>query len=509
MRGRYFKAGVTSLLAFLGVQGEAKERPNIILFMVDDMGWQDTSVPFWSQRTPLNDKYHTPAMEQLAQQGMKFTQAYACAVSSPSRASMITGMNAARHRVTNWTLVFNESTDGDDPKLSFPEWNVNGVQPVSGIPHSAHVTALPALLRQGGYTTIHCGKAHFGATKTPASDPATLGFDINIAGHAAGGLATYQGLKNYGNDENGAPLSVWATPGLKKYHGKDINLTDALTREAIDAVDKSRSTGKPFFLYMAHYAVHIPLEPDNRFYQKYKDRGLDEREARYASMVEGMDRSLGDIMEYLKRTNQDKNTIIIFMSDNGGLAAHGRGGMPNVQNAPLSSGKGSAYEGGIRVPMIVKWSGQVKAGSQCGSYLMIEDFYPSILEMAGVKWASTVQHVDGVSFVPALKGKKINVNRPLFWHYPNCWGVNGPGIGASSSVRLGDFKLIYYHADQRFELFNVREDIGEKNNLAATSPDKVKELAAVLGRYLRGADAQMPTLKASGKMVPWPDEVEK
>jgi arylsulfatase A-like enzyme len=487
-----------------------QKQPNIIMFLVDDMGWQDTSEPFWNQETPLNKKYHTPNMERLADQGMKFTEAYACAICSPTRVSLMTGMNAARHRVTNWTLRKNKSTDAKDSILDFPKWNVNGLQPVDTIENTVYATTLPQILQENGYFTIHCGKAHFGAISTPGENPSNLGFNINIAGHAAGAPQSYQGLKNYGNDENGKPKNVWSVPGLEKYHGKDINLSDALTREAILAMDSALKSQKPFYLYMAHYAVHAPIQPDHRFVQKYYDRGLDSTEAKYASMVEGMDKSLGDLMDYLARNNLANNTIILFMSDNGGLSAVARGGEPHTHNLPLNSGKGSAYEGGIREPMIVKWPGTTRAKSICNDYLIIEDFYPTILEMAGVTNYNPVHNVDGISFVPMLKNTgTTSENRDLFWHYPNKWGASGPGIGTSSTIRSGDWKLIYFYKDQHFELYNIVEDIGEHHNLSEKQPDKTKTLAIKLGNYLRSVNAQRPNLKETGKDVDWPDEVLK
>ena len=483
-------------------------RPNIILFMVDDMGWQDTSVPFWKEKTPFNLRYRTPNMEKLASQGMMFTQAYACSVSSPTRVSLMTGMNAARHRVTNWTLERNASVDGKNDVLSYPDWNVNGVQPTDTVPHSAYATMLPQILKDNGYYTIHCGKAHYGAITTPSSNPLNCGFDINIAGHAAGGPGSYLGTENFGNAEKGAYTLPWGVPGLEQYHGDSIFLTEALTREAIKALDVSRSTGKPFYLYMAHYAVHIPLYADNRFYKKYIDAGLGEYEARYASMVEGMDKSLGDLMDYLEKNNLSDNTIIMFMSDNGGFSLRPREGQLHTHNKPLNSGKGSAYEGGIREPMIVKWPGKVKPGSKCNDYLIIEDFYPTIIEMAGIKDYSTVQKVDGRSIVPMLlQSGTTSSGRKLFWHFPNNWGPTGPGIGASSTIRNGEWKLIYFYEDKRFELYNINEDIGELNNLAASQPDKVREMAKDMGNYLRSIDAQRPSYKATGKVAEWADEV--
>lgn len=490
-------------------ESKTTQQPNIIMFLVDDMGWQDTSVPFWKEKTSLNKKYHTPNMERLASEGVKFTQAYACAVCSPSRVSIMSGMNAARHRVTNWTLQRNSGPDAKDDQLDFPKWNVNGVQPTDSIENAVAVTALPQVLKDNGYFTIHAGKAHFGAIGTPAANPSTLGFDVNIAGHAAGAPGSYSGLTNFGNDENGKPTSAWSVPGLEKYHGEDINLTEALTLEAKLAMDKAQSEKKPFFLYMSHYTVHTPIQKDKRFFQKYKDRGLGETEAKYASMVEGMDKSLGDLMDYLKEKGLDDNTIILFMSDNGGLSAHSRGGEPNTQNLPLNSGKGSAYEGGIRVPMLVKWPCNVGPATVCEDYLIIEDFYPSILEMAGVKEYKTRQTIDGLSFVPMLIQTGTSVrNRDLFWHYPNKWGASGPGIGTTSTIRSGDWKLIYWYKDQHFELYNITNDIGEKNNLAEAQSDLVKELASKLGNYLRSVDAQRPSFKEDGKLVSWPDELK-
>lgn len=490
------------------VFAESKGKPNIIFFLVDDMGWQDTSVPFWTQKTPFNQRYHTPNMERLASQGMKFTQAYACTVSSPTRTSLMTGMNAARHRVTNWTLKRNTPVDPTDTDLEFPQWNINGLQPVDSIKQSVYATTLPQILKANGYFTIHCGKAHWGTTSTPGSDPRTLGFDVNIAGHSAGSPASYLGEKNFGNAEKGGYTPPWGVPGLEKYHGDSINLTEALTREAVKALDIAKETGKPFYLYMAHYAVHIPLEPDHRFYPKYKAMGLEEPEARYASMIESMDKSLGDLMDYLEKKGIADNTIILFMSDNGGLSAHARGGQSHTHNLPLRSGKGSAYEGGIREPMLVKWPGKVKPASVCNDYLIIEDFFPSILEIAGIKKYRTIQKVDGKSFVPMLLQTGTTAkSRDLFWHYPNKWGVDGPGIGATSTIRSGNWKLIYWYKDQKFELYNISNDIGENNNLAASEPARVKEMAAKLGKYLRSVKAQRPIVKTTLKPAPWPDEV--
>lgn len=497
---------LTNSCATSDQQKETQNKPNIILFMVDDMGWQDTSVPFWTEETEFNRRYHTPAMEKLAEEGIMFTQAYASSVCSPTRVSLMSGMNAARHRVTNWTLRRNQSVDSEHPVLCYPQWSVNGIQPVDSIENSTYATLLPQLLHDNGYFTIHCGKAHFGAMTTPAADPLNCGFDVNIAGHAAGGPGSYYGTENFGNKEKGGHTEPWGIPGLEKYHGDSIFLTEALTLEAIHALDSARDSNQPFYLYMAHYAVHVPLYADKRFFQKYLDAGLSDAEARYASMVEGMDKSLGDLMNYLDKNGLTENTIILFMSDNGGFSLKPREAV-HASNKPLNSGKGSAYEGGIREPMIIKWPGVVQPKTKTDKMVIIEDFFPTILEMAGIDNYQTVQAVDGISFVPALKNNALqNETRDLFWNFPNNWGPTGPGIGATCTIRSGDWKLIYYYADQRFELFNISKDIGELNNLAEQQPAKVKELAVKLGKYLRSVEAQRPFFKASSQAVPWPDE---
>lgn len=511
------------LLPGLLVPGEPSKtrQPNIILFLVDDMGWQDTSVPFWTKRTPFNERYRTPNMERLAAQGMKFTQAYACSVSSPTRISLITGMNAARHRVTNWTLQPDGSQESKHPVLDLPEWNVGGISQDSTTRRAVFATPFPRILQENGYFTIHCGKAHLGAIGTPGANPLNLGFNINIAGHAAGAPQSYQGLKNFGYDENGYPGNVWGVPGLSKYHGKDVNLTEALTLEAMLAVDSARQAGKPFFLYMSHYAVHAPLERDTRFAGRYEGTGLPEPEIRYASMVESMDKSLGDLMDYLEKNHLVQNTVILFMSDNGGLSVSARGGEPNTHNRPLASGKGSAYEGGIREPMLVKWPGVTNPATKTGQPVIIEDFFPTILEMAGIRQFNVVQTIDGRSFCKILKssGKHStgrnndsstsDAERAFIWHFPNWWGPAGPGIGASSTIRRGDYKLIYYHAGQSFELFNISDDIGERKNIFSENQDIAMKLAQKLGEELQSKNAQMPLIRETGKPVPWPEESMK
>lgn len=213
-------------------------------------------------------------------------------------------------------------------------------------------------------------------------------------------------------------------------------------------------------------------------------------------------------MNYLKKKEVEKNTIIIFMSDNGGLSHHGRGGQPNTHNLPLKAGKGSVYEGGIREPMIVKWPGLVKPSTVAKQYVIIEDFFPSILEMAGLKNYKTEQTIDGKSFVSILKNPNyVDNDRELIWHFPNKWtSADGPGVNYFSAIRQGDWKLVYSMRSGKKELYNLKEDIGELDDLAAKYQGRVKQLADLLTLKLKAANAPMPSYKATGKIVSWPNE---
>lgn len=483
--------------------------PNIIVFLVDDMGWQDTSVPFWTQATNFNKRYRTPNMERMAREGMKFTNAYAMPVCTPTRVSLLTGVNAAHHRVTQWTSPDkNKNTDHADSTVNSVDWNINGFSPIAGVEHTYHATPLPAVLKQNGYYTVHSGKAHFGSAGTPGSDPTNSGFDINIAGCEIGSPASYLGQNNYDKQVNGKKART-AVPGLEAYHGTDVFLSDAITTEALKALEKPVAAKKPFFLYLAHYAIHIPIDIDNRFFGHYRSAGLDSTEARYAALIEGMDKSLGDVLNYLDAKKLTNNTVILFMSDNGGLSNKARSGPAWEMNRPLRAGKGSVYEGGIREPMLVRWPGTVKPASVTEQYVIIEDFFPTILEIAGVKKPELIQRTDGWSFVPLLKNPTLKNNtRELVWHHPNKWIADeGPAIHFSSAFRKGDWKLVYDQRQEKLELYNLKDDIGERNNLAAKQPKKVKELAGLFTKKLKAWDAQRPTFKKTGKLVAWPDEI--
>ena len=504
---------VIATTPFIGSEclyAQQNNRPNIIVFIVDDMGWQDTSVPFWNQKTKYNEMYETPNMERLAKQGVMFTQAYACPVSSPTRCSLMTGMNMARHRVTNWTLQRDKPTDDKSQTITLPEWNYNGIAQVATIPHTTSATSFVQLLKENGYHTIHCGKAHWGAIDTPGENPYHFGFNVNITGTAAGGLATYLSERNYGHTRDGKAYALNSIPGLQDYWGTGTFVTEALTKEAIKALDKAKKYDQPFYLYMSHYAVHIPIDKDMRFFPKYVRKGLSDKDAAYASLVEGMDKSLGDIMDWLDKNDEAKNTIIVFLGDNGGLATsqEWREGPLYTQNSPLKCGKGSMYEGGIRVPFMVKWNGVVKPQTRNNTSIMIEDLFPTILHMANINSYKVPQIVDGKDIVPLLEGKnEAEFNkRSIVWNFPNIWGNTGPGINLNCAIRQGDWKLIYNYETGEKELYNIPQDIGEKNNLAHANPSKVKELSSILGKKLRQMNAQRPIVTATSKPCAWPDE---
>jgi len=470
--------------------------PNIILFLIDDMGWMDSSVPFGDSVGLLNKQFKTPNLALLAKQGVKFTNAYANSVCTPTRTSILTGMNVTHHGVTNWTSpVKNNTTDAKDTQFNPAPWKINGVEINS-------ITTYPQILKQAGYYTIHVGKAHWGSAGTPMSNPLNLGFMVNISGHAAGHPQSYYGSDNYGNIPGKS--SYQSVPDLMNYHGSDTNLTEALTLEAIKSLEEPIRLKMPFYLNMAHYAVHVPIQPDVLFYQSYLEEGLDTANAKYASMVASMDKSLGDIMKFLSAKDIAKNTIIILMSDNGGLSLDGaRGKIAHVQNLPLRAGKGSMYEGGIRVPMIVKWPEVVKSNSTIHQYVIAEDFFPSILAMAGVSNFKTIQKVDGKSFVPLLKNNTItDTNRILVWHYPNKWvDGDGPAINYKSAIRQGSWKLIYDLRNGHKELYNLSYDIGEHFDLSMQQPAKTNQLTLKLKEILEKNNAPMPSYKLNSKKV--------
>ena len=517
-RGWVVVATLTLSVVFSGLADAQSldTQPNIIVFLVDDLGWQDTGVAFSGKESVFQDHFQTPHVNRLAQRGIRFVNAYAHCVCSPTRTSIMTGQNPARHHVTNWTLYPKRDSSGKTARLVSPKgWRLEGIQ--------SDKNKLPALLRGAGYRTIHCGKAHWGAVGTPGSDPCRLGFDVNIAGHSAGAPGSYQGSDNFGNHKNGDPNPPWGVPGLEKYYGTDIHLTDALATEACAAIDQAVTDRKPFFLYMAPYAVHTPVQSHSRFVENYRGKmyagteiDIPDVEADYASMVEGYDAALGLLLDKLNQLNVADKTIVLFTSDNGGLSVHTRGRTArdtgkNTHCWPLREGKGSAYEGGIRVPMIVSWatpdSGSAlqknlpfPKNSTTDAFAISEDIFPTVCRWAGVNVSKTTGlRIDGVDITDSLINKGETPHRMLLFHYPHVWGPKGDGYQPHSSLRNGKWKIIYFYDSRSWELYDLESDIGESDNRADREPALLRKMKTMLIRQLENHDAQYPIVIATGK----------
>ncbi len=456
------------------------DRPNVVVFLIDDMGVMDTSLPFLTdasgraKRYPLNDFYRTPNMERLAARGVRFNNFYAMSVCSPTRISIMTGQNAARHRTTNW---INPDRDNAGPQGA-PDWNWRGLK-------TGDVT-LASLLRAQGYRTLHVGKGHFGPRDSEGADPRNLGFDINVAGASIGAPASYFGSENFG--QRSAQRASHAVFGLEKYHGREIFLTEALTLEANAHVADAVKASKPFFLYFPHYAVHSPFNSDPRFAAHYKDSGKPAPAQAFAGLIEGMDKSLGDVLDQLDRLGVAENTLVIFLGDNGSDAPLGHEHAV-ASAAPLRGKKGSHYEGGVRVPFIAAWAkpnaahpGQqrlpITAGAIQPQQAAVMDLFPTILGLAGVT-APRGHAVDGARLDALLAGRR-DPRRPekFLMHYPH-----GPHRSDYwTSYREGAWKVIYHYVpsavsgNSHYQLFNLGEDPFEENDLAAARPAELRRL---------------------------------
>ena len=483
-------------------------KPNIILFLVDDMGLMDTSVPMLvdkegkPQKHHLNEFYRTPNMERLAKQGIRFSQFYAQSVCSPTRVSLMTGQNSARHRVTQW---INPESKNQGPA----DWDWKGLT-------SKDVT-LPALLKKNGYHTIFSGKAHFAPTGHEGADPENLGFDLNIAGCAFGAPGSYYGEDGYGNLD--PKRKKRAIPGLEKYHKTDVFLSEAITREAITAIDHSLKQESPFFLYMSHYAVHSPFQTDPKFSDNYKNSGKSRPANSFATLIEGIDKSLGDLMDHLATKGVAENTLVLFVGDNGSDAPLGDT-YGYFSSAPLRGKKGTCYEGGLRVPFIAGWAKPGKANSfsiaqnavhqkQIGTVM---DIYTTILDATGTKNPDN-HTIDGVSLIPQLKGK-INPDRPdhFLCHFPHSHRSS-----YFTTYRKGDWKLIFRYrttgnAEQRankskktlpkYELYNLKDDPYEKTNLADQKQKKLETLIKQMLAQLEAEDALYAIGSSKKELIP-------
>lgn len=495
-------AFVALLLSPMVSASAAADRPNIMVFLVDDMGMMDTSVPFLTddqgnpKRYPLNDHYRTPGMERLAAQGIRFNQFYAMSVCSPTRISIMTGQNAARHRTTNW---INPKHDNAGPHGA-PDWNWAGLD-------KQDVT-LPGVLRKIGYRTIHVGKGHFGPEGHEGAEPLNLGFDVNIAGAAFGAPGSYYAEKNFGW---GTPREHHAVPHLDAYHGSDVFLTEALTIEAKKAVTESVKEGEPFYLYFAHYAVHAPFDSDPRFADHYKDSGKPANAQAFATLIEGMDKSLGDMLDHLQALGIAEDTLVLFLGDNGSDAPLGHQHAVACA-APLRGKKGAHYEGGMRVPFIASWAKR-DADSELQKQLPIprnviqsqvasvEDLFPTLIELVGAD-VPAGHPVDGTTLRTLLQGRQ-DPSRPeqFLMHYPHA-----PHRSNYFTVwRDGDWKVIFHALPKEkttdgfiqfegghFELFDLATDPFESTNLAVSHPRELRQMMQGLIDQLEAHQAVYP-----------------
>ncbi len=450
---------------------------NVVFILVDDLGWRDLGC-FGSTF------YETPHIDRLAATGMRFTQAYAaCPVCSPTRASIMTGKYPQRFGLTDYI-----STNGSNQPEQWRRKTRLLPAPYTDRMPLAEVTLAEAL-KGAGYATFFAGKWHLGPQ---GFYPENQGFDVNKGGcdwGAPSGGRRY--FSPYGN-----PRLADGPPGE--------HLPARLAAETAAFIAAHRD--QPFLAYLSFYSVHIPLMARDDLLKKYdaKARALPAaarygREGAsklrlvqdlpvYAAMVEAMDQAVGVVLAKLDDLKLADRTLVIFMSDNGGLAT--AEGMP-TSNLPLRAGKGWLYEGGIREPMIIRAPGVTRAGSRCDTPVLSTDFYPTILACLGLP-ARPEQHVDGRSLLPLLRGEAI-ASRPLFWHYPHYGNQGGSPTGAA---RAGDWKLIEWYEDGRHELFNIREDVGERRDRAAENPAMVRELATELAAWRKSVGAKMPTPNA-------------
>ena len=447
------------LFAALGlvfaVLSSALAKPNIVLIYIDDYGWRD--VGFNGTKF-----YETPNADRIAREGMIFRSAYSngpnCA---PSRACLMSGLYSPRHGI--YTVANSDRGKASLRKI-IPTKNTTVL--------ADEFVTMAEALKAGGYTTATMGKWHLG------KDPTTQGFDINIAG------------REWGSPSGGGYHSPYKYPNLVNKQ-KGEYLTDRLGNEAAKFIEAHKD--KPFFLYLTHYAVHTPIQAKPELTSKYQMKPTVDQQtnAKYAAMIESMDDSVGTVLDTLDRLKLADNTIVVFYSDNGGHAGA-------TSNAPLRGSKGMLYEGGIRVPMAVRWPGVAAPGSVCEEPVIGIDLYPTLLEATKTKRPAKAQ-LDGSSLIPLLKDAEARLFRPaLYWHFPaylqGSTRRHGPfRTTPSGAVRMGDWKLIEYFDDGTLELYNLTKDMGETSNLAKQQPKQTARLHAMLKAWRRATDAPVPT----------------
>ena len=433
------------------------EKPNIIFLLADDLGWTGLSC-FGS------DLYETPNLDRLAETGMKFTNAYAaCTVCSPSRASIMTGMYPARIRLTDFIAGQNRPY----AKLRIPNWT-------TGLNHS-YMTIAEAL-HDDGYQTAHVGKwhLHHAGRDTNEYGPTKHGFDVEIA--------KPEGTRGYRLKSRVDPSGT----------SRGQYLTDYLTDQALTFIDDAKES--PFFLYFAYHVPHTPIDGRDDLVAKYRKKVSDDavhKNPEYAAMVSSMDSSVGRLLKRLEQHGIANNTLVIFTSDNGGLTQRYGKHDGFTDNFPLRRGKGSAYEGGVRVPTIMRWPGVTSPGTQCDTPISTIDYYPTLLEVTQSNGSQIHnKNIDGLSLVPLLRNPATSLNRSLFWHYPH---YHAGGDSPYGAIRSGPWRLIEFFEDDALELYRLDQDPGEQNNMVETNPATAKELLQKLRSWRKRVAAQMPT----------------
>lgn len=450
-----------------------KARPNILFILADDLGWSDTTL------FGTTDLYKTPNIERLAEQGMTFSRAYSASpLCSPTRSSILTGLNPARTGITAPTChlkqVILEATPG---KKAAP--NAKSVPTVSVTRLKTEYHTLAETLQNEGYATGHFGKWHLGPE--PYS-PLEHGFDVDVPHWPGPGPA-------------GSYVAPWRFPEFEENKPKE-HIEDRMADEAVRFLETHQN--KPFFLNYWMFSVHAPFDAKSRLIDKYKneiDPANAQRSPTYAAMIESMDDAVGRLLDTLDRLQLTENTLVIFMSDNGGNMYNTVDKTTPTSNAPLRGGKASMFEGGIRVPCIISYPGHVEAGSRSEAIIQSCDFYPTILDLLELS-AHPDQKFDGISITPALEGKSLQ-REAIFTYFPHSPPVPD-WIPPSVSVHSGDWKLIriFYGGEgdtHRYKLFNLAEDIGEKENLASKQPEKVAELDLLIDHFLADTNAVLPT----------------
>lgn len=465
-------------------------QPNIVLILVDDLGWMDLGCQG-------SDLFETPHLDRLATEGMRFTDAYAaCAVCSPTRAAVQTGRHPARLFVTDWIRSRfqggNIPADKINPCLVPKEkWRGKGVMcPPNALWMESDELTIAEALKPAGYTSCYIGKWHLG---TDPWYPTQQGFDFNFGGCDYGQPPNY--FDPFNQPKGRHEMLRDGIPGLPSRQTGQY-LSDREADEAVQFIRRNRS--KPFFLQMSNYAVHTPIQAKQDVTKKYEKKirlltdKPKQKNAKYAAMVESIDDAFGRIQETLDELELSKNTVIIFTSDNGGL-------LGPTNNYPLRSGKGYAYEGGIRVPFLIKWPGTVQPGTIQATPITSVDIFPTIMDAASVELPQD-RVIDGLSLQPLLsdstptnrQGQDIRKRQAIFWHFPHYRHAPGP----YSIIRAGDWKLIKWYEGPK-SLFNLKTDLGEKNDLAATMTQKTSQLEDQLMKHLMEINAKIPFPKKS------------